>query len=207
MLILARHHESEWNKLGKWTGSQNPHLTPYGLERSGAMGKLLRGVAIDQAFVSEQARAHETLEAMLASAGAGAVPREQSGALNERDYGDFTGKNKWEMAQLLGEEEFQKVRRGWDYPIPHGESIRMVHDRAVPFFLQRILPLVRAGKSVLVVAHGNSLRTIVKHIESISDAGIADVVFPFGAVVTYDLDDEGRMLSKETAQVQSDVPA
>ena len=81
--------------------------------------------------------------------------------MNERDYGDYTGKNKFEMEKLLGEEEYKKLRRGWDYPIPHGESLKMVYERAVPYFLEKILPLLREGKNILVVAHGNSLRAMI----------------------------------------------
>src|SRR4051812_41907273 len=129
-LILARHHESEWNKLGKWTGAQNVGLTPYGFDMSRKMGHLLKGLIIDQAFASAQIRSLETLLCMEDGICID-VPIIRDAALNERDYGDYTGKDKWEMEKLLGETEFENVRRGWDYPVPHGETLKMVYERVV----------------------------------------------------------------------------
>ncbi len=206
-LILARHHESEWNKLGKWTGTRDRHLTEYGFEKSEDMGLLINDLKIDCAFASMQVRSIETLSCMLNICERYSVPTEHSAALNERDYGDYTGKNKWEASQLLGEEEFKKLRRGWDYPIPNGESLKMVSERVVPYFKEKILPEVNAGKNVLVVAHGNSLRTLMKYIENISDEGIADLEMPFGAIIIYDLDTEGHMTHKEVRQTESEVHA
>jgi 2,3-bisphosphoglycerate-dependent phosphoglycerate mutase len=206
-LILARHHESEWNKLGKWTGTRDRHLTDYGFEKSGDMGLLIKDLRIDSAFASMQVRSIETLSCILNVCERYEVPTEHSAALNERDYGDYTGKNKWDMEQLLGEEEFNRLRRGWDYMIPNGESLKMVYDRAVPFFLEKILPCVNEEKNVLVVAHGNSLRTIIKYIENISDEGIAEVEVPFGSIIIYDITPDGRMIHKEVRQTESVVPA
>lgn len=206
-LILARHHESEWNKKGLWTGIRDRHLDPYGFKKSEDMGLLIKDIKIDHAFASMLVRTIETLSCMLNSAEQYAVPTEHSVALNERDYGDYTAKNKWDMEQLLGEEEYRKLRRGWDYPIPNGETLHMVYDRTVPYFLHKILPLVASGKNVLVVAHGNSLRTIIKYIENISDQGIADVEMPFGQIIIYNVDQDGHMLEKEIRLTESHVPA
>jgi 2,3-bisphosphoglycerate-dependent phosphoglycerate mutase len=171
------------------------------------MGLLIKDVPIDQAFSSMLVRAIETLSCMLDLREQYRVLSEYSYALNERDYGDYTGKNKWEMEKLLGEEKFKEIRRGWDCPIPNGESLKMVYGRAFPYFSKNILPPLKKGKNVIVVAHGNSLRAITKYIENISDEGIADVEIPFGAVIIYDLDSDGHMLHKEVRQVASDVPA
>lgn len=206
-LIIARHHESEWNKLGKWTGLHDSHLTEYGFKKSEDMGLLVKDINIDQAFASMEVRSIETLSCMLNICERYEVPTEHVAALNERDYGDYTGKEKWEMEKILGEEEFKKLRRGWDYPIPNGESLKTVYNRSVPYFLEKILPRVKEGKNVLVVAHGNSLRTIIKYIENISEEGIADVEVPFGAIVIYDLDDAGHLISKEIRQTESIVNA
>ena len=206
-LILARHHESEWNKLGLWTGNHDSHLTEYGFKKSEDMGLEIKDIKIDQAFASMEVRSIETLSCMLNACKWEEVPTEHSAALNERDYGIYTGKNKWEMEKLLGVEVFDKLRRSWDYPVPDGESLRMVYERAVPFFQGEILPLVNEGKNVLVVAHGNSLRAIVKYIENISEAGIESVEFPFGGIFIYDLDQEGHMINKETRQVESSIAA
>ena len=206
-LIIARHHESEWNKLGLWTGSRDRHLTEYGFQKSEEMGALISDLRIDHAFASMQVRAIETLSSMLDICKYYDVPTDHSSMLNERDYGEYTGKNKWDMEQLIGEGEFHKLRRSWDGQIPNGESLKDVYERTVPYFVNKILPLVIEGKNVLVVAHGNSLRTIVKYVEQISDEGIADVEVPFGAIIIYDLDAEGHMLHKEVRQVDSQVPA
>ena len=206
-LIIARHHESEWNKLGKWTGVTNVGLTDYGLEMSKKMGELIKDIPIDQAFASTQTRSLQTLLSMEKGSTCIDVPLTRNAALNERDYGDYTGKNKWEMEKTLGEEKFKEVRRGWDIPIPNGESLKMVYDRTVPYFLKEILPPLKEGKNVLVVAHGNSLRCIIKYAENISNEGISDVEMPFGAIIIYDLDDDGHMTNKETRQIPSNVPS
>lgn len=206
-LILTRHHESEWNKLGKWTGLRDRHLDAYGFQKSEDMGLLIKDIKIDYAFASMLVRSIETLSCMLNVCERYEVPTQHSAALNERDYGDYTGKNKWEMEQLLGEEEFKKLRRGWDYPVPNGESLKMVYARVVPYYLAEILPRVAEDKNILVVAHGNSLRALIKYIESISDEGIGDVEIPFGAILIYDIDADGRVIRKEIRQTESSVPA
>ncbi len=206
-LIIARHHESEWNKLGKWTGLRDRHLDDYGFKKSEDMGFLIKDIPIDYAFASMLVRSIETLSCMLNVCKRYEVPTEHSAALNERDYGDYTGKNKFEMEKLLGEEEYKKLRRGWDYPVPHGETLKMVYGRAVPYFLKKILPLINKDKNILVVAHGNSLRALVKYIENISDDAISDVEVPFGAIIIYKLDEQGHMIHKEVRQTDSHVPA
>lgn len=206
-LILTRHHESEWNKLGLWTGLRNRPMTPYGFQKSREMGALLKGVRIDYAFYSALIRTAETLNEILEALDQPGVPTERSAALNERDYGEYTGKNKWDMQKLIGEENWNKVRREWDYPVPGGETLKMVYNRTVPFFLSTILPHVRAGETVLVVAHGNSCRSIIKYVEQISDEGIRSVEMPFGCMITYTLDDDGHMVDKKVQQVESNVNA
>ena len=206
-LILARHHESEWNKLGKWTGTRDRHLTEYGFEKSGDMGLLIKDLNIDYAFASMQVRSIETLSCMLNVCERFEVPTEHSAALNERDYGIYTGKDKFEMEKLLGEEEYVKLRRGWDRPIQDGESLKDVYERAVPYFTEHIVPRVNEGKNILVVAHGNSLRALIKYIENISDEGISDVEAPFGTILIYDIDDTGHMVSKEIRQTESTTHA
>ena len=205
-LIIARHHESEWNKLGKWTGVINVGLTGYGFETSRKMGDLIKDVHIEHAFASGQIRSLETLLCMEDSVCID-VPITRSAALNERDYGDYTGKNKWEMEKILGKEEFEKLRRGWDYPVPHGETLKMVYDRTVPYYISMILPLLRQGKNILLVAHGNSLRALIKYLERISDEDIINVEMPFGAVVIYEINTDGYMVRKETRSVPSAVLA
>lgn len=201
-LVIARHHESEWNKLGKWTGVTEVHLSPEGYEGAKEMGKLIKDFNFDYIFTSTQIRAHETLENIILTADINLnIPVEKIKELNERDYGDYTGKNKLEIKDILGEVEFKKLRRGWDVPIPNGESLKMVYERSVPYYLNKILPIIKEGKNVLIVAHGNSIRSIMKYIENISDEGIADVEMPFGSFLIYDLDENGHAKDKEIRQL------
>lgn len=206
-LVVIRHHESEWNSKGLWTGSRDIHLTPNGFEKSAELGLKVHDIPFDCAFASMQVRSIETLACILDVNREYKVPTEHVAALNERDYGDYTGKNKWEMEKLVGEETFNKIRREWDYPVPHGETLRMVYDRAVPFFLEHILPLLKTGKNVLVVSHGNAIRALMKYIERIPDDEMVHVEMLFGGIVIYDLDQEGHMLHKEVRNVQSKVNA
>ncbi|MDP1624971.1 MAG: histidine phosphatase family protein [bacterium] len=213
VLILARHHESEWNKLGLWTGKRDRHLTEYGFEKSNEMGQMLKDAPdswnnrVDRAFASMQVRSIETLSCMLNTLGFYDVPTEHASTLNERDYGDYTGKDKWEMQKLLGTENWERLRREWDYPVPNGETLKDVSARSLPYFLEHVLPALQKGESVLVVAHGNSCRALIKHIESISDEGIKDVEMPFGEMRIYRLDNSGLMLDKKTVSVKSKVNA
>ncbi|MBI5133989.1 MAG: histidine phosphatase family protein [Candidatus Taylorbacteria bacterium] len=206
-LILVRHHESEWNKAGLWTGVRDRHLTDYGFQKSADMGFLLRDVKIGKAFSSMQVRAIETLSSMLEAMGQYRVDIEHSKTLNERDYGEYTGKSKWDMQKLVGEETWNKIRREWDYPVPGGETLKMVYERAVPFYLEKILPDVRLGTNVLVVAHGNSCRALIKYIESVSDEGVSKVEMPFGGILIYSLNEKGRMVSKSERLIESHVNA
>lgn len=202
-LVIARHHESEWNKLGKWTGKTEVHLSPEGFMGAEKMGEIIKDFHFDYVFTSVQIRARETLEKILSVRSENKeIPTTEAKELNERDYGDYTGKNKWEMEKLLGHDEFVKLRRGWDYPINNGESLKMVYERSVPFFLKNILSLLNEGKNILIVAHGNSLRSIMKYIENISDGDIANVEMPFGSFIIYDLDKEGHMINKEIKKVE-----
>ncbi|MDO8742650.1 MAG: 2,3-bisphosphoglycerate-dependent phosphoglycerate mutase [bacterium] len=206
-LLIARHHESVWNKKGLWTGTRDVHLTEYGFEKAEDMGRVIQDIHIDQAFTSMQVRTIETLACMLMTLDLHCVPTEHAKELNERDYGDYTGKNKWDMKSLVGEAEFDRMRRDWDCPIPNGETLKMVYERVVPFYKTKILPFLLEGKNVLVVAHGNSLRALMMYIESIPPEEAKNVEMLFGAIVVYDVDQEGHKTSKEVREIRSDVNA
>jgi 2,3-bisphosphoglycerate-dependent phosphoglycerate mutase len=199
-LIIARHHESEWNKHGLWTGTRDVHLTPYGFEKSEDMGRTIQDVHIDIAFASMQTRSLETLSRMLAVLELSRVPIERSRALNERDYGDYTGKNKWEMKKLVGDETFERMRRDWNCPIPHGETLKTVYERVVPFYQNIILPVLLDGKNALIVSHGNALRALMVYIESIPTDETRNLEMLFGAVIIYKVDENGCMVTKEIRQ-------
>ncbi len=206
-LVLARHHESEWNKLGLWTGLRDRHLTDYGFAKSEEMGLAIKDIHIDEAFASMLVRSIETLSSMLNAMGQYGVPEKYSSALNERSYGDYTGKDKWEMLKLVGKDKWDDIRRAWDCPVPNGETLKMVYERVLPYFMENILPPIVRGETVLVVAHGNSCRSLMKYMENISDEGIKNVEMPFGAIYIYELDATGHMIKKEERIVQSTVNA
>ena len=167
-LILVRHSKSEWNELGKWTGWTDVDLNEQGRADAKTTAEALKDIQIDQAFVSKLKRAQQTLEIILNEIGQTTVPTTETAALNERDYGIYTGKNKWEVKEEVGEEEFQNIRRGWEHPIPEGETMKKVYERVVPFYENEVLPLLKAGKNVILAAHGNSLRALVKYLEDLS---------------------------------------
>ncbi len=201
-LVLTRHHESEWNKLGKWTGITNVHLTENGFEKSKEMESLIKDIYFDYAFISELIRTQETLTSMLTGYDLNKkISVIKASELNERDYGDYTGKNKWEVKKVLGEEKFNKLRRGWNYAVPNGETLKMVYERAVPFYIEKILPLIKEGKNILVVSHGNTIRALEKYIENISDTDVAKVEMIFGSVLIYDVDNEGHIIDKEVREL------
>ncbi len=207
-LLLVRHAESEWNATGTWTGLTDVHLSEKGFHESSLLGIALNDldIRVDKAYCSEQVRTLETLEGMLNASQQFEVPFERVSAINERDYGDYTGKNKWDMKELVGDEEFAAIRRGWDHQVPGGETLKKVYERAVPFYRDDIVPQLMAGKNVLVVAHGNSLRALMKYIEDISDADIENLEMPFGNILAYDVDPEGRMLAKDETYIETQPP-
>ena len=206
-LLIARHHESEWNKEGRWTGAHDSHLTVYGFQKSQEMGDLIKDIHIDCAFASMQVRSIETLSCMLEGRDTKSISVEYDAAFNERDYGDYTGKNKWEMEKLLGEEQFNHIRRDWDCPVPHGETLKMVYERAVAHFVADVLPRLREGKNALIVSHGNALRALEMYIERIPPEDAPKVEMLFGGIIIYTLDEQGHSLTKEVRQVSSQVNA
>ncbi len=207
-LLLTRHAESEWNATGQWTGLTDVHLSEKGFHEASLLGIALRDldITLDKAYCSEQVRTLETLEGMLNASQQFNVPFERKGAINERDYGEYTGKNKWDMKELVGEEEFNGIRRGWDHPVPGGETLKKVYERAVPFYQTEVVPQLMAGKNVLLVAHGNTLRALMKYIENISDEGVESLEMPFGNIIAYDIDPEGHMLAKDDTHIDSAAP-
>jgi 2,3-bisphosphoglycerate-dependent phosphoglycerate mutase len=195
-----RHQESEWNKLGKWTGRTDVHLSEKGVKDSDQMGLLIKDMKIDKAYSSNLLRTIETLNCILKICKLDTIETENAPELSERDYGDYTGKNKWEIQKQIGDDKFKDLRRGWNCPIPNGETLEDVYDRVVPFYKEKILPEILSGKNILIVAHGNSLRALLKYVENISDDEICNVEFPFNKIYTYDLDQEGKMIQKHVQE-------
>lgn len=200
ILVISRHTESEWNLLGKWTGLTDVDLTEKGHKEAEKIGELLKDITFDAIYTSEQKRTHQTLAGILRGAEHDAIEHQAHGAVNERDYGDLTGKNKWEVKDEIGEEAFHGIRRGWDYPVPGGETLKDVHGRVVPFFDAEILPRLQRGENILLVAHGNSIRALIKHLEDIHEDEIASVEMGFGQVLIYHIDHRGKVSAKEEKQ-------
>lgn len=195
-LILVRHTESKWNKLGVWTGLTDIALSEKGMEEAKQVGEKLKNFPIDISYTSSLKRSRQTLDEIKKIIGRD-FPTFENKALDERDYGIYTGKNKWEIKKEIGHEQFQRIRRGWNIAIENGESLKDVYNRTVPYYQTEILPKLKEGKNVLIVAHGNSLRALVKYLENLSDIDVENLEIATGEIYIYYLSDQGIILSKE----------
>ena len=205
LLVICRHGESEWNLLGKWTGWTDVGLTEKGRADSVCLGVLLKDIKFDEAYTSALKRTRQTLDALLEGRGMGSLKTTRATELNERNYGDLTGKNKWEVKAEIGEEAFNGIRRGWDYPVPGGETLKDVYARVVPYFEREILPKLQAGENILLVAHGNSIRALMKRLDRVPEADMAHVEMPFGQLLVYKFESGQPMpVHKEIRSVEID---
>ena len=196
-LVLVRHGQSEWNLLGQWTGLTDVALTDEGRAEAQRAGKMLEDIDLHKAYTSKLQRARHTLDEIVDHLNHQELDRTEHEALNERDYGDLTGKNKWQVKEEHGEEQFMKWRRSWDYPVPGGETLKDVSERVLPFYEQHILEDLKAGKNVIVAAHGNSLRSLMKHLDEVADENAHSVEIMTGEVLVYEIDDDGHVVKKE----------
>ena len=217
-LVLLRHGESTWNRENRFTGWTDVDLSPAGIEeaRAGARQIKAAGLDFDLALTSVLKRAIRTLWLTLDELDRLWLPVEKSWRLNERHYGALQGLNKGEMAAKFGEEQVLVWRRSYDVPppplapddpryeskdpryagieVPRTECLKDTVARAVPYWNSTIAPAIRAGRRVLVAAHGNSLRALVKHLDKIDDAQIVGLNIPTGIPLVYELDDALRPL-------------
>ncbi len=205
-LILIRHGQSQWNLENRFTGWVDVPLTDAGREEARRGAQFLQGVAIDRAFTSVLQRARETLRIVLEVIRQPDVPIEADQALNERHYGALQGLNKAETAEKFGEEQVKLWRRSYDVPPPEGESLKDTAARALPYFKTRILPRVRAGETILVVAHGNSLRSIVMELDGLSKEDVLQLNLETGAPIIYQIDRDGKILKKTVHTLQTQDP-
>jgi 2,3-bisphosphoglycerate-dependent phosphoglycerate mutase len=191
LLVLVRHGQSDWNLKNLFTGWKDPDLSEQGVAEAKDAGRKLKaqGFKFDIAFTSVLTRAQHTLDLMLAEIGQTGLPTRKNLALNERDYGDLSGLNKDDARKKWGEEQVLIWRRSYDVPPPGGESLKDTLARALPYYVQEILPCVLRGERVLVAAHGNSLRAIVKLLFGLTDAQIIDIEVPTGNPLLIELDD------------------
>lgn len=197
-LVLVRHGQSEWNRLNLFTGWRDPDLTDKGVIEARWAGRVLRdhGLFFDQAFTSKLRRAQNTLDIILDVMGQSGVPIERDAALNERDYGQLSGLNKDEAKQRFGEDQVARWRRSYDIPPPGGESLKDTAARVLPYYESRIWPAVDAGKSVIVAAHGNSLRALIMRLEGLTGEEIIARELATGAPIVYRLDATGNVLNR-----------
>ncbi|MEK7516977.1 MAG: 2,3-diphosphoglycerate-dependent phosphoglycerate mutase [Patescibacteria group bacterium] len=196
-LIFVRHGESEWNAKGVWTGLTDISLSEKGREEAILAGSKLKNSKIDLAYTSPLIRAKQTLSEIKNVLNLSNLETIENLALNERDYGELTGKNKWQIEEEVGRDKFQKIRRGWNTPIQNGETLKDVYNRVVPYYQSEILPKLQEGKNILIVAHGNSLRALVKYLENISDYGVENLEIATGEIYVYEIDQNGNIISKE----------
>ncbi|AUX68452.1 phosphoglyceromutase [Porphyrobacter sp. HT-58-2] len=211
-LILVRHGQSQWNLENRFTGWWDVDLTERGIAEAIAAGALMKdkGVLPSYAFTSLQTRAIKTLHLALEAAGRLWIPEVKDWRLNERHYGGLTGLDKAETAAKHGDDQVKIWRRSFDIPppvleagstydlasdpryagiaIPNTESLKLTIERVLPYWESTILPMLAAGETVIIAAHGNSLRALVKHLSGISDADITDLEIPTGQPIIYDFD-------------------
>jgi 2,3-bisphosphoglycerate-dependent phosphoglycerate mutase len=202
VLVLVRHGESEWNKLNLFTGWRDPDLSEMGVIEARRAGRLIKGKGLkfDVAFTSVLRRAQHTLTIILAELGQTNLITHRDQALNERDYGDLAGLNKDDARMRWGEQQVHIWRRSYDVAPPGGESLKDTAARTLPYYEAKIWPEVRAGKNVIVSAHGNSLRSVVMKLDSLTPEQILKVEIGTGVPIIYRLDADGSVVSKRTLE-------
>jgi 2,3-bisphosphoglycerate-dependent phosphoglycerate mutase len=197
-LILVRHGESEWNLKNLFTGWKNPDLTDKGIEEARTAGRRLKAAGITPTvfYTSALRRAQHSLDLILEELGIVNLVITRDQALNERDYGDLSGLNKDDARQKWGEEQVLIWRRSYDVPPPGGESLKDTAARTLPYYEKHILPQVEAGETVLVAAHGNSLRSMVMAIEQLTPEQILKRELATGEPVIYRIGKSGKLKDK-----------
>ncbi|VAV91777.1 Phosphoglycerate mutase [hydrothermal vent metagenome] len=198
-LVLVRHGQSEWNKKNLFTGWADPGLTEKGIEEAIEAGRLLaaKGLHFDIAFTSVLSRAQDTLTLMLKELGQSGLETIFDKALNERNYGDLVGLNKDDARKKWGDEQVHIWRRSFDTPPPGGESLKDTAERVLPYYKLQIEPRVLKGETVIVSAHGNSLRALVMSLEGLSGKDILKREIATGVPLVYQLDADGSVISNE----------
>jgi 2,3-bisphosphoglycerate-dependent phosphoglycerate mutase len=202
LLVLVRHGQSEWNLKNLFTGWKDPGLTEFGVEEARIAGNRLneRGLRFDIAFTSALSRAQETLRLMLEEIGQPNLETLRDQALNERDYGDLSGLNKDDARKRWGAEQVHLWRRSYDVSPPGGESLKDTVARALPYYVQEILPRVLRGERVLVAAHGNSLRALVMVLDRLTPKTIPAMELATGIPLVYRLHADSTVASKEVLE-------
>mgnify|MGYP001433833990 FL=1 len=197
-LILVRHGQSEWNEQNLFTGWKDPGLTELGIKEAKNAGSLIsdKGIQFDEMFTSMLVRAQDTGAIILDSINQQNIPITKNQALNERNYGSLAGLNKNDARKKWGEEQVHIWRRSFDIPPPEGESLKDTAERVLPYFHKYIMPKVIQGLSILVAAHGNSLRALIMELDLISSEDIVKLEIPTGAPIQYEFNQNGEVVNK-----------
>jgi 2,3-bisphosphoglycerate-dependent phosphoglycerate mutase len=198
LLVLVRHGQSDWNLKNLFTGWRDPELTEQGIAEATAAGKRLKALDLSfgLAFTSELSRAQNTLKLILGELGQPDLPTIRDLALNERDYGDLSGLNKDDARVKWGEEQVLIWRRSFDVPPPGGESLKDTAARTLPYYESEILPQLKAGKTILIAAHGNSLRALVMAIEGLTPDEILAREIGTGEPTVYKIGPDGKLVER-----------
>ena len=198
-LILVRHGQSEWNAKNLFTGWKDPGLTNQGVLEAKNAGKLIleQNIEFDVMYTSMLSRAQKTGDIILGILNHKEIPIIKNEALNERHYGSLAGLNKDDARKKWGDEQVHIWRRSFDIPPPDGESLKDTADRVLPYFEAKIMPKVVSGSSILIAAHGNSLRALIMKLDSISPEDIVELEIPTGAPIQYEFTSEG-IVDKKT---------
>ncbi len=197
-LVLVRHGESEWNRLNLFTGWRDPDLTDKGVNEAVRAGRFLKakGLVFDIAYTSALKRAQRTLDLIIAELGQEDLAVVRDEALNERDYGDLSGLNKDDARKRWGEQQVLVWRRSYDIAPPGGESLKDTGARVLPYYKSRIWPDVKAGRDVLVVAHGNSIRALIMYLEELTAKQILEREVATGVPIVYRLTENGQVAER-----------
>lgn len=187
-LLLLRHLQSQWNLENRFTGWTDVPLCQEGIDSAKKTAESLAGFKIDKVYTSPLIRNKETVSLILKELGKSNLPMVVNKALNERNYGQLQGLNKDEVKKQFGQEKVHLWRRSWDETPPGGESLKDVSERTIPFYIKYIENDLKEGKNILVVASHNSLRTIIKHIEKISNKDIINIEVAYGELRVYEFD-------------------
>jgi 2,3-bisphosphoglycerate-dependent phosphoglycerate mutase len=197
LLVLIRHGESQWNLENRFTGWIDVPLTDKGRQEAQRAGEKIRNLHFDKAYTSVLKRAIDTLTIVLQAIGQTDIPVSYDQALNERHYGNLQGLNKAETAEKYGKEQVHLWRRSYDVAPPGGESLKDTAARTLPYFETHIVPDLRAGKNILVSAHGNSLRSIVMHLDKLTREQVLELNLATGVPIVYEVGPDLQILSKK----------
>jgi phosphoglycerate mutase, BPG-dependent, family 1 len=191
-LVLVRHGQSIWNEKNLFTGWKDIGLTKKGINEAESVGEKIKriGTKFDAMYTSSLVRAQKTGEIILEFISQKEIEIISDQSLNERNYGELTGLNKDQAKKDFGESQVQIWRRSYDIPPPNGESLKDTYERVVPYFIKIILPRLLHGENILITAHGNSLRSLVKYLEKISEDEIVKLEIATGEPIFYELIDE-----------------